>query len=148
MGTNSVLRIRNWHREGIIQSTSYNSNYKFITIPDELDGQTIKGIKALSENGIFSHKGIYELTLPTTFEELCFAAFSSNNLKSIDLSRCENLHTIGQSAFYSNSITNLVIPASVTSLGYFFCLNQNHHTTNINPLFPTYPGCHAYKKRL
>lgn len=103
---------------GIIQSTSYNSNYKFITIPDELDGQTIKGIKALSENGIFSHKGIYELTLPTTLEELCFAAFGWNNLKSIDLSRCENLHTIGQYAFYSNSITNLVIPASVTSLGY------------------------------
>lgn len=103
---------------GIIQSTSYNANYKFITIPDELDGQTIKGIKKLTTNGIFSHKGIYELTLPTTLEELCFAAFANNNLTSIDLLRCENLHTIDQSAFANNSLTNLVIPASVSTLGH------------------------------
>lgn len=104
--------------DGIIQSTSYNSNYKFITIPDVLDGQTIKGIKALSQNGIFSHKGMYELTLPTTLENLPFAAFGWNNLTSIDLTRCENIQTIGQAAFYSNSITNVVIPATVKTLGY------------------------------
>ncbi|MCA1745118.1 MAG: leucine-rich repeat domain-containing protein, partial [Bacteroidales bacterium] len=92
--------------------------YKFITIPNELDGQTIKGIKTLSENGIFSHKGIYELTLPTTLEEICFSAFAQNNLTSIDLLRCENLHTIDQYAFYSNSITTLVIPSTITTLGY------------------------------
>lgn len=103
---------------GIIQSTSYDSNYKFITIPDELDGQTVKGIKAITTNGIFSYKGIYELTLPKTLEELPSAAFGWNSLTSIDLSRCENLHTIGQYAFYSNSITNVVIPATVTTLGY------------------------------
>jgi len=115
---------------GIIQSTSYDSNYKFVTIPEELDGQTITGIKAISENGIFSHKGIYELTLPTTLEELCSAAFGWNNLKTIDLSRCENLHTIDQYAFYSNSITSLVIPATVSTLGYnSFAYNDLEHVT-------------------
>lgn len=103
---------------GFIQSTSYNSNYKFIIIPDELDGQAVKGIKALTENGIFSHKGMYELTLPTTLEELCFAAFAWNNLSEIDLSRCVNLSSIDEYAFYSNKLNSLVVPATVAEIGY------------------------------
>jgi len=104
--------------DGIIQSTTYDASNKFIIIPEVLDGQTVKGIKELSENGIFSHKGIFELTLPPSMEEICFAAFAWNNLSSIDLTHCKDLHTIDQHAFYVNSITNLVIPASVTEVGY------------------------------
>lgn len=101
---------------GVITGCSYDYESKFITIPDELDNQTITEIGVININGIFSHKGIMELTLPTTLEKIGRAAFAQNWLKSINLERCPNLSHIGTNAFYSNDLTELHIPASVTTI--------------------------------
>lgn len=103
---------------GVITSCSYDYKSMYITIPDQLDGQTVTGIKALNNNGIFSHKGMMELTLPTTLQSIPFCAFAHNDLSTIDLGRCTTLKSIGNYAFYSNSLTSLVIPSTVESIGY------------------------------
>jgi hypothetical protein len=101
---------------GVITGCSYDFESRFITIPDQLDGQTITEIGVILTNGIFSHKQIMELTLPTTLEKIGRAAFMQDWLKSIDLERCTNLSHIGRYAFYSNGLTELHIPASVTTI--------------------------------
>ncbi|WP_291859196.1 leucine-rich repeat protein [Marinilabilia sp.] len=131
---------------GVITGCSYDFESKFITIPDELDGQTITEIGIISTNGIFSHKGIMGLTLPTTLQKIGRAAFMQNSLKSIDLERCTNLSDIGTYAFYSNELEQITIPSTVTTIGEkAFSYNSNLENISFsNNSYINYIGSNAF----
>jgi hypothetical protein len=110
-------------RDGIILSCSFDFRIKDIVIPDILDGQSVKGIGDRTSNGfkLFKAEGITHISLPATLEIINSFSFSSNELKSIDLSKCIALSYIGESAFAGNDSTlsfNLPIHKSYAALNW------------------------------
>jgi hypothetical protein len=106
--------------EGMIQSCSYDFAYKYIIIPETLDGQTVIGIsnaEPYSESGwpqgVFSGREIGGITLPSTIEVIGDHAFEWNLLSSLDVSACRKLRIIGNGAFDNNQLDSLDLNACV-----------------------------------
>jgi hypothetical protein len=114
--------------DGIIQSCSYSFAQKDIIIPETLDGQTVIGIADQeSSNGLFEHKGIESIVLPSTIEIIGDYAFAYNSLSSLDLSACSALISIGSRTFSGNSLSNLdlsVCPSLLVVGDYAFSGNS------------------------
>ncbi|MEN8202661.1 MAG: leucine-rich repeat protein [Bacteroidota bacterium] len=106
--------------DGIIQSCSYNFQLKVIIIPEVLDGQIVTGIGDWRNKGVFSSKGIVDVTLPPTVEIIGYGAFFRNDLNSVNLNSCTSLAYIGENAFLANDITAVDLSActSLISIGY------------------------------
>ncbi len=111
---------------GVIQSCSYNFDIKYIVIPSTLDGQTVTGIAKGSESqyyvisGVFYHKGIKEVELPSTLESVGDYAFNYNELTQVTLPN--SVSYIGVEAFFANG-----------DLGdYIFPLTQKANSTFTN----------------
>ena len=110
--------------DGYIASCSYNFESSMITIPETLDGYTVKGIVNGSGNsGVFYEKAMLSIQLPSGIENIGGYAFGFNLLTSIDIPN--NVTYIGNAAFSRNQLTSLIIPDSVRSIGYSaFSSNQ------------------------
>ncbi len=69
-------------------------------------------------NDVFSdNEYLFEIKLPTSVTHIEYA-FRNCNLKSLDLSHCTNLKTIGNAAFYENKqLTKIKLPVSITEIG-------------------------------
>ncbi len=79
-----------------------------IGIPETLHGKKVRGILSSSNNiGVFSDKGINDLILPNTLEEIGESAFSNNSISTVDFNKCISLKRIGKGAFYNNTITSV-----------------------------------------
>jgi hypothetical protein len=100
---------------GVIESCSYSFEVKDIIIPETLDGQTITGIadKEL-QSGVFYNKGIVNIQLPSTLENIGDWAFQENSLTSLSIPN--SVTSIGYAAFRNNSLTSVTIPSSVTTI--------------------------------
>ncbi len=109
---------------GVIESCSYSFVVKDIIIPEILDGQTITGIADKGQNsGVFYNKGIVNVELPSTLENIGDWAFQENSLTSLNIPN--SVTSIGEAAFRNNSLTNVTIPASVTTIeGHTFGNNS------------------------
>lgn len=98
--------------DGVIKSCSYdfteNTEGTNLTIPETLDGQTVIGIVYnYSGLGVFKDKNIQALTLPKTIQTIGYSAFYRNSITNLDLSDCTALASIGWHAFNNNPITSL-----------------------------------------
>ncbi|MDA3879346.1 MAG: leucine-rich repeat protein, partial [Prolixibacteraceae bacterium] len=96
---------------GVITSCSYDFTNKNIFIPENLDGQKVKGIGNVNEN-LFSDKGITYVSLPATIENIGKNAFLDNLLTTIDLSNCKVLRNIGKFAFDNNNLKTFSLPVN------------------------------------
>lgn len=92
---------------GMIKSCSYSFTFSEITIPSQLDGQTIVGIVDNTSKGVFQSKGITSLVLPNTITYLGKSAFNGNNIVSVNFNELINLESIGQFTFSSNVLKQL-----------------------------------------
>lgn len=101
--------------DGIIESCSYDFSASVITIPDELDGQKVKGFAEVEPpvsfgglpTGVFVSKGMLEIDLPAHIDSITENAFSNNLLSKVDFSGCTALMYIGAYAFDGNMISSL-----------------------------------------
>lgn len=82
---------------GTIKSIDRNIYTRHLTIPTQINGEDIIGLKGVSsqQSGLFYAMVLYSVTLP------------------------EKLQTIGSFCFNTNYILNLEIPASVTEIGQY-----------------------------
>gem|GEM_PF-1099478 len=129
--------------DGVIQSCSYDFTIKDIIIPQTLDGQTIIGIadKVYPDVGVFQEKGIVNIQLPSTLENIGNYAFSHNSLTSVTIPN--SVTTIGSFAFSENSLTSVTIPNSVTTIGSF-AFSENSLTSVTIPNSVTIIGSSAF----
>lgn len=96
--------------DGVIVSCSYDFEIKNIIIPTKLDDQDVIAIAdGLSGEGVFSNKGIVILELPVSIESIGNNAFSSNSLKTVNISDCLDLKYIGNSSFQENDLLEIEI---------------------------------------
>jgi uncharacterized repeat protein (TIGR02543 family) len=124
---------------GTINHCSYTRNIEnygnAITIPETLDGQTIKSIGKSSfsdgyifeinlpktlvtiQYGAFSYCELTDLFIPASVESIGEVAFLRNNIRNISFEEGSRLKTIENDAFSSNKIINLTIPGNVTKIG-------------------------------
>lgn len=94
--------------EGFIKSCSYSFLFPEVSIPSQLDGQTIVGIAdGSSSTGIFYNKGITGLVLPNTLKYIGKFAFYNNNISSINFNELINLESICEYTFSTNAFTQL-----------------------------------------
>ncbi len=63
----------------------------------------------------FREKGIIEVNIPNTIEELKYGVFFGNNLTEVELP--SSVKTIGATSFYRNKLTTLNIPSNVQVIG-------------------------------
>lgn len=133
------------------------SSLESVTIPE---GVTDIGGAA------FSGCNLKALTLPESLEKIGSSAFCSNSsLKSVNIpakvktigawafSYCgltdlvipEGVQTIDGSAFYGNSLQNLTLPSTITSIGNSaFCYNNNLQSIICNAATPPTLGDNAF----
>ncbi len=97
-----------------IISCSYSFEASMITIPETLDGFTVKGIGD-NYRKLFKEKAITSIQLPSGLEYIGTSAFSNNLLTSLTIPNSVTL--IGEEAFSYNLLANITIPNSVTSVG-------------------------------
>jgi len=96
--------------DGIIVSCNHSFTSEKIVIPDELDGQLIRGIG----EKVFSNRYLEAVTLPSFLETIGKEAFSLNDLTSISFP--ELVSFIDELAFYDNLLSTVVIPVNVNTI--------------------------------
>ena len=109
--------------DGYITECTYNYDLKEIVIPNMLDGQTVIGIATLDPTmegsdtlGVFSHKDITSVKLPTTLQYIGANAFREDSLKSLDLTGLSALEFIGSAAFNRCLLSGTLDFSDCTSL--------------------------------
>ncbi|MGE0076443.1 MAG: leucine-rich repeat protein [Bacteroidales bacterium] len=99
---------------GVIDSCTYDFTSKTIIIPSTLDGQTVTSIGSLDEyKGAFSNNHICSVELPTTLNSIGEYAFYANSLTSVDIASCKSLTEIDKYAFFANSsyLKSIILPS-------------------------------------
>ncbi len=108
-GVNGLTVIPEMAFYGCGQSSLGNSSLRKVILPD---GVTTIG------NDAFNFADITEIVLPTTLEIIGNDSFRSTQISMLSLP--QGLKTIGTRAFYwCSSLTQLIIPSSVTSIGNY-----------------------------
>jgi len=126
--------------DGYIISCSYSFDASVITIPETLDGYTVKGIANSSyTSGIFASKAIVSVQLPSTIEKIGGYAFKINLMASVDIPN--TVTDIGVATFSQNQLTSLDLPDSIINLGsYAFSSNKITEVTIPNRVTYISPG--------
>ncbi|MDA3893248.1 MAG: leucine-rich repeat domain-containing protein [Salinivirgaceae bacterium] len=124
-------------------STSLDIQFKYLVIPDTLDGQAVKSIHSyiIDEGdgpytmGLFQGWDDYVLLgleLPQTLDSIDVNAFHWNRLDSLRLPN--GLKYVGNSAFQNCALSEIQIPNSVQYIGYgAFADNNFSEITLPNP---------------
>ena len=147
--------------DGLVEIGNYAfsgcKNLASVTLPESL---TTLGYSA------FGSCNLKALTLPESLEKIESSAFNSNrSLKSVNIpakvktigawafSYCgltdlvipEGVQTIDGSAFYGNSLQNLTLPSTITSIGVgAFCYNDGLQSIICNAATPPMLGDNAF----
>lgn len=105
-----------------------------LTIPSQLQGQTVTGIadKDEQEAGVFSFMGILNISLPNNFKYLGKFSFSDNSFYFANITLPNTLEHIGYFSFYWSNIKSVTIPNSVKFIDdQAFAWNPNLVTLNL-----------------
>jgi Leucine Rich Repeat (LRR) protein/type IX secretion system substrate protein len=88
---------------GIIMSCRRDIGSKLLTIPGELQGQTVTGIGDGDSqlNGVFARRSLIEVQFPETIKYIGDDAFSENSFLELSFDGLDELKVIGKNAFYS-----------------------------------------------
>ncbi len=105
---------------GCITKCTYDFSNKHIVIPSILNNQIVtKLVGSYYENGSWSYpfkdKGLINVLLPETVQEIGDNSFQTNNIRFLDIP--SSVSIIGEKAFYSNSLTSLNVPSSIEFIG-------------------------------
>ncbi len=125
--------------DGVITSCTYNSYFKDIIIPTQLDGQIVTGIGT----SVFSGKGLRSVQLPPSIKRIENSAFSSNHLTRVDLP--EGIEYIGRHSFEKNQLQELELPNSISVVeSYAFYSNKLKSVVFLENSFLSYIGSWAF----
>lgn len=117
---------------GAIQLIDYKGSASKLEIPSTIDGKPVKyiGLQVFAGN-----TSIQEVIFPDTMEQIADNAFKGcTNLHSITWGN--NIWKIGSEAFWGCDLTEVVIPATVTSIGTSaFENNLNLEKVYYNPTY-------------
>jgi len=132
-GDFSIKDLPNLERIG---KSAVNSN----VFTGELDLSNLKKLKIIDEEAFYGQSGciynnddarytkVEELKLPSNIEVIGKSAFYGNDIKTIDFSNSNKLHTIGKSAFELNELSGTLDLRSLTGLknisDWSFCDNS------------------------
>lgn len=113
---------------------------RYITIPSELDGQTVKIIG----RNAFKQKGLTRVNLPNTLIRIKDRAFYNNRLIRILIP--EGVISIGTESFSKNNLTSIKLPNTLTYIGkWAFLFNNSYRLTSVTiPSSVTYIGQSAF----
>ena len=78
-----------------------------------------EGITTIGATAFSGYYGINTVSFPTTLTEIGGSAFYGCTFKAADLSKCNELTTIGGTAFGTSSLETISFPASLTSIGSY-----------------------------
>jgi|GEM_PF-833638 len=77
------------------------------------------GLKHIGRNAFRSHRQLSDITIPNSLVTIAeYAFFGNSSLASINFVPQSNLEIIGASSFRESGLVNLVIPNSVTYIGW------------------------------
>jgi hypothetical protein len=96
---------------GAFYIINYSGNGGNITIPAQIDGKPITGIR----QGVFENNQLTSVTIPDSVTSIESEAFRGNQLTSVTIP--DGVTSIGDSAFANNQLTSITIPNSVTFIG-------------------------------
>ena len=100
-------------------------------VKSNLCNSKLTPISAAPELGI----GITGIKLSSTIEYIGEAAFIDSNITgTLDLSDATSLLTIGEAAFYGNTITTLILPSSVEKINAYAFYNEGYDDSACNYL--------------
>lgn len=117
---------------GTIVSCSYNFEKSDIIIPETLDDQTILAIGNTESTAIFASKGITSIRIPYTIQSIGNSAFSSNSISNLDLSENTNLKYIGNSAFSENNLMDVNLSDCIALIKIKESAFRNNEISNLN----------------
>ena len=123
----------------ITENNSVLNNY-FNSVGDQRPmGDITVNVEGTTITGYVSGTG--DLVVDSDITEIAASAFKSNsNINGLDLSNATSLTTIGGNAFYqcSNLSGDLVIPPSLTSIGYYAFIKTNFLSITVDPINTAY----------
>jgi hypothetical protein len=91
--------------------TKSTGTAKTLVIPETIDGKRVTVIG----DGVFSNKGLVEVTIPDSVTSIGDGAFSFNQLSAVSIGG--NVVSIGRGAFTANKLTSVTIGNAVTTIG-------------------------------
>lgn len=111
--TGRLSKLENLTLKGLVKFTGTSH---FAPCSSTLKSVTIEdGITEIPASCFVNCGKITEITIPASVISIGDSAFSSTSLKNLVIS--DGVQTIGVQAFYGTQLTNVSIPASVTSIG-------------------------------
>ncbi len=122
---------------GEITACSYDVSGKVITIPSQLNGQTI--VKTGYE--LFNGKGMTGVILPSTLQIIGQGTFANNSITSVTIP--DNVVEIGGYAFKGNNISSVTFNSKLTTIKWMAFQNNNLGSVSI-PNTVTYIGSQAF----
>lgn len=111
--TGRLSKLENLTLKGLVKFTGTSH---FAPCSSTLKSVTIEdGVTEIPASCFVNCGKITEITIPASVISIGDSAFSSTSLKNLVIS--DGVQTIGVQAFYGTQLTNVSIPASVTSIG-------------------------------
>lgn len=104
--------------DGTVTITNYDKTCgSDVVIPETIKGKTVTkiGNANSSYNNVFANKGLTSVVIPDTIISIGDQAFYSNSIKSLDLGN--GVTEIGFEAFHSNALITIEFPQSLKKIG-------------------------------
>ncbi|AOM81739.1 leucine-rich repeat protein [Salisediminibacterium beveridgei] len=111
--------------DGTVTITDYTGSNTDVEIPEQLDEKDVTVIGDYA----FSDKGLAEVAIPDTVEEIKEFAFSANQLTSVDLP--DSVVEIEYRAFYDNKLTEVDFSNQLTALNIGIFSDNNLESVSL-----------------
>ena len=105
--------------DGTVTITKYNGSDKDVFIPKQING---KDVTVIGER-VFEELGLTKVTLPNTLKTIGDSAFFNNSLTAVNIP--EGVTSLGEAAFRQNKLETVTFPNTLETIGdYAFTTNK------------------------